>query len=101
LASEISDSEATDLLRADVAKFYACVTDNVSAELTPNQTAALISFCYNVGCGAFASSTMVRLLNDGDIDGATAQFPQWIHAGGAVSDALVSRRAQEQELFNS
>jgi GH24 family phage-related lysozyme (muramidase) len=99
--SVIGRAEGDQLLRTDMGRFYACVTQNVSVELTPNQTAALISFCYNVGCSAFANSTLLSLVNQGDFEGAAAQFPQWVHSGGAISDALVSRRAQEQELFNS
>lgn len=99
--SVISQSEADDLLRVDVGSAYTCVTQNVETDLTPNQAAALISFCYNVGCGAFGSSTLVSLVNQGDFEGASEQFPSWIHAGGLVSQALVDRRSQEQELFNS
>ena len=93
--------EGDQLLRQDMAASYAAVTDNVTVDLTPNQAAALISFVYNVGVGAFEQSTMLSLLNQGDFDGAAAQFPSWIHSGGLVSNALVSRRNQEQELFNS
>jgi lysozyme len=93
--------EGDQLLRIDMGSAYACVTSNVSVELTPKQAAALISFCYNVGCGAFGQSTMLSLLNQGDFDGAADQFRLWIHSGGRVSDALVSRRAQEQDLFNA
>ncbi len=93
--------EGDQLLRQDMAASYAAVTNNVTAELTPNQAAALISFVYNVGVGAFEQSSMLSLLNQGDFDGAADQFPRWIHAGGLVSDELVTRRDQEQELFNS
>lgn len=99
--SVVSRDEGDQLLRTDMGAAYACVQNNVTAELTANQIAALISFCFNVGCGAFEGSTLLSLLNQGDIEGAAAQFPQWIHAGGQVSSALESRRAQEQELFNS
>jgi lysozyme len=99
--SVISQSEADDLLRVDVGSAYTCVTQNVETDLTLNQTAALISFCYNVGCTAFSSSTLVSLVNQGDFEGASEQFSSWIHAGGLVSQELVDRRSQEQELFNS
>lgn len=99
--STISQDEAEQLLRVDIGGAYNCVSQNVNVDLTPQQTAALISFVYNIGCGGFESSTLLRLLNDGDYDGAAAQFPSWIHSGGQVSDALVSRRSQEQELFSS
>src|SRR5216684_3086377 len=59
--SVIGQEEGDSLLRVDVARFYTCVTDNVTVDLTANQKAALISFCYNVGCAAFADSTMLRV----------------------------------------
>jgi GH24 family phage-related lysozyme (muramidase) len=90
-----------DLLRVDVGDAYADVQNSVAVELNPNQTAALISLRFNIGGGAFASSTLLRLVNQGDFDDAAAQFPVWIHSGGAVSQALVTRRAQEQELFTA
>lgn len=99
--SVIGRDEGDQLLRVDVGSAYACVTQHVEVDLTPQQTAALISFCYNVGCGAFQDSTMVRLLNQGDFEGAAAQFPSWNHSGGAISQTLTDRRSQEQELFNS
>jgi len=99
--SVIEQSEADDLLRIDIAAAYTCVTQNVDVDLTPNQAAALTSFCYNVGCAAFADSTLVQLCNQSDFEGASEQFPSWIHAGGVVSQALVDRRNMEQELFNA
>lgn len=99
--STILESDASALLESDVQSAYACVGANCETELTPNQTAALVSFAFNVGCSAFANSTLAKLVNQGDFEGAAAQFPSWIHAGGSVSSALVDRRTQEQELFNS
>lgn len=99
--STISRADGDALLRQDVTGAYSCVLENCSVDLTENQAAALISFCYNVGCGAFSSSTLLRLVNSGDFDAAANQFPLWIHANGAVLDSLVSRRQQEQTLFVS
>lgn len=99
--SIVSREEGDQLLRIDVGGAYNCVQNHVSVDLTPNQAAALISFVYNVGCGGFENSTMLSLLNQGDFEGAAGQFPSWIHAGGQVNNALVSRRSQEQELFNA
>lgn len=67
--------------------------------LMPHQTAALQSFLYNIGSGAFARSTMRRKLNAGDFDGAAAEFPKWRKAGGKVLPGLVRRRDAERRLF--
>ncbi len=37
------------------------------------QRAALYSFTYNVGTGAFSKSTLLKRLNTGDVDGACAK----------------------------
>lgn len=103
--SEIGEDEATQLLHTDAGTAYACVQNAVSVELTPQQTAALISFAYNEGCAAFGNSTLLQFVNQGDFESASNEFPKWIyeHINGVatVSADLQSRRAQEQELFNS
>lgn len=71
----------------------------VKVPLTQNQFDALVSFAYNVGLGAFQDSTLLKLLNAGDIDGASKQFERWNKAGGKVSNGLTRRRNAEKVLF--
>lgn len=99
--STITESDALALLQQDLANFVSCVNSNVKVSLNPNQFAALYSFCYNIGCGAFRGSTLLKKINAGDFVGASGEFPRWDLAEGAVNSALVSRRAAEQNLFNS
>lgn len=100
--STISEADALALLQADLtSRFAPCVDAAVTVELTPQQRAALYSLCYNIGCAAFQNSTLLGNLNTGDYAQAQAQFAVWNQAGGAVSDALVSRRAKEADLFGS
>ncbi len=74
--------------------------------LTDEQFGALTSFVFNVGSGNFASSTLLRRLNDTTLDEATRlslatrEFPRWVRAGGQVFSGLVARRACEQALFS-
>jgi len=98
-SSVIDEATAFSLLSSDVQSATNCVYSNVGVPLTANQTAALISLCYNIGCPAFQNSTLVQLLNQGDYAGAANEFSRWVYAGGQVSSALTSRRAQEQSLF--
>lgn len=100
-SSVIDEATGYQLLLSDLGDRIACVNGAVKVDLTPNQRAALISLTYNIGCGAFQSSTLLKLLNAGDYDGAAAQFSVWRKSQGTILDALVSRRAQETELFNS
>jgi len=67
--------------------------------LNDNQKAAICSFVYNVGIGNYKGSTMLRLINNGDFDGAAAEFDKWNKAAGKVLPGLVTRRAEESKLF--
>ena len=97
--STISEPDALALLQADLDTYATCVDNAVTVPLGPNETAALYSFTYNEGCGAFESSTLLKLLNGGDYDGADAEFARWNIANGNVLPALTSRRAAEAALF--
>lgn len=78
-----------------------CVNKAVAAQLTQNEFSALCSLCFNIGCKAFSGSTLVRLLNNGDFDGASAQFLRWDKQAGQVLDGLTRRRREEVVLFET
>ncbi len=69
--------------------------------LTDGQAGALEDLIYNIGQGAFNSSTLLRYLNCGDYKRAAAQFALWNHAGGKVLAGLTRRRQAETKLFNT
>jgi lysozyme len=95
----ITQSEAEELLKQDLYYFEKEVTRLVTVPLTDNQFSALVSFAFNVGTGAFAESTLLRFLNDGDYIGASEQFGRWVNGGGKEMAGLVFRRSLERELF--
>jgi len=97
----ITVQEAQELLEQEVSHTELALLRLVTAELTPEQHAALVSFTYNVGSGNLQASTLRRKLNRGDYDGASDEFPKWRKAGGRVLAGLVSRRAEERALFLS
>ena len=97
----LTHDEALDLLEADMQIAIECLDNYAEVDLTPEMEAALISFIFNVGCGAFRGSTLLRLLNKGDYAGASKQFSRWNKAGGNVVCGLTNRRAAEAELFRS
>jgi lysozyme len=72
----------------------------VTVPLTQGEFDALCDFVYNCGGGAFASSTMLKLLNNGDYTGAAEQFDRWDKAGGKVIAGLLRRRQAETDEFN-
>lgn len=95
----ITEAEATALLRADLAEAEAAVTRLVKVPLTDGQFAALVSFVFNVGQGAFGSSTLLRRLNSGDYDAVPGELARWSRAGGRVVQGLANRRAAEAGLW--
>ncbi|MFB9156477.1 lysozyme [Chromobacterium violaceum] len=95
----ITQQQADQLLAADLEKFETGVRKAVIVPLNANQFSALVSFSYNLGLGNLRSSTLLRLLNKGDYDGAAAQFPRWNRAGGQAVAGLTRRRKAEQALF--
>ena len=96
---EITQDEADALLETDLTKFENGVDDLVTATITDNQFAALVSFAFNLGLGNLRSSTLLQLVNSGNFHDANTEFVKWDHAGGQVSDGLLRRRTAEAALF--
>ena len=97
---QITQSQAEAFLKQDLAQFEQAVNDDVKVKLSSDQFDAVVSFTYNVGEGALASSTLLRLLNQGDYQGAAAQFARWNKGDGGVELAGLTRRRQaEKALF--
>ena len=96
----ITKAKAEALLKSDVAAAEKAVDKYVKVKLNQNQFDALVSFVYNVGAGAFSSSTLLKELNKGDYQAASAQFPRWNKSGGKVLPGLVTRREEEKALFD-
>jgi len=100
LNDRITEQEAEQLLKEDLASFETAVNEAVTAGINQNQFDALMSFVYNVGPYAFKSSTLLKMLNNEDFEGAKNQFHRWDKIGGGVVCAgLTKRRAEEAELF--
>lgn len=96
----ITAERADELLAQDLEAAEQCVERCVEVPLTQEQFDSLCSFVFNVGCGAFMRSTLLRLLNDGDYDGARKQFFRWNKGGGQELVGLTRRRADEAEMFS-
>lgn len=96
---KITTAKAKTLFNADIAPCEEAVERLVTVELNDNQFAALVSFVYNVGEGAFTKSTLLKKLNAGDYDAVPAQLMRWVKDNGKVVDGLVNRRAAESGLW--
>lgn len=92
-----TDAECEQLLQQDLGIALAAV-DRHLPSLPPTTRAALGSFTYNVGTGAFQSSTLLRKAKAGDLVGACNELSRWVYAGGRVLNGLVRRREAEREL---
>lgn len=99
IVSPITPAEGEALFAHDVAGAERAVSDGLKVQVSQSQFDALVDLAYNIGTAAFLSSTLLRLLNGGDFNGAAQQFSQWIHSGGQVSSNLVARRQSDTNLF--
>lgn len=105
----ITQGEADALFDADTAQFERDVNSLLKVEVTQNQFDALISFAYNCGADIDADtraeglgdSTLLKLLNAGNIDGAKNEFRKWNKDNGKVVPGLTRRRAAEAALFET
>lgn len=94
-----SDAHAIEVLGEDAASAARFVAANVHVFLTQQQFDALVSFTFNVGTGAFAGSTVLRLVNAHEFAKVPAALMEWVHAGAVVLPGIVNRRRAEGELF--
>ena len=95
----VTRPQAEGLMRRDLTAAAITVNEQVRVPLNDHERAALESFIYNVGAGAFAGSTMLRLINAGQLAAAAEQFERWDKAGGKVLAGLLRRRLAEKALF--
>lgn len=91
-------AECKEMLGDRVLEFGAGVDGCVTQDLPPTRKAAFVSFSYNVGVGAFCSSTLVRKLNAGDTLGACNELLRWNRAKGIPLPGLTTRREKERAL---
>lgn len=105
LTPPITFTRANALLESRMLGCIRDVDNVVTTPLSPAQTAALADFVFNVGYGAFRSSTLLKLLNARDIEGAADQFLAWdkAHVNGELVTlpGLLCRRQAERTLFLS
>lgn len=94
-----TQDEADQWLVEDVRHAEMDVETLITHPLTANQYDALVSFAYNLGGPSLAASTLRKLLNSGDVDGAAGQFGRWNKAKGVVLAGLTRRREAERRLF--
>lgn len=97
---KITKQEADYLFNHTVDLFASNVRKLVHVQLTSNQFEAIVSLAYNIGIGAFKSSTLLKKLNVNPNDPAIRnEFLKWKMAGGKEIKGLLNRRIKESDLY--
>jgi len=97
----VTRGQALQMLHEEASAAADAVNHLTRVKLNQNQLDALVSFVYNVGIGAFTSSTLLKKLNAGDYASVPSEMNRWTHAGGEELPGLVRRRKAEGDLFRS
>ena len=97
----LTDEQIEKRLHEELKDYTSGVKRSVKTPITQGMFDACVSFSFNLGNGAFASSTLLEKLNDGDYKGASNEFPKWVYAGGKKLLGLQRRRDAERLMFLS
>jgi lysozyme len=71
-----------------------------SPGLTNGPQDALTDFVFNLGVGAYRTSTLCQLVNAQDFASAAIEILKWDHVHGVVIPGLLTRRQAEAALLN-
>jgi lysozyme len=101
----ITMDEALALLAQDVAPAEQAVNAGVTFLLSQPQFDACVSLAFNIGATAFSGSTVLRMINAGNLPAAADAFLLWdkitINGVHQVDPGLLARRTKESEAFRS
>ena len=91
--------EAEEMLTEDLVEFENYVKKYVETDLEQNQFDSLVAWVYNLGPKNLSESTLLKVLNAGNLEEVPRQMKRWNRAGGQVLDGLIRRREAESRLF--
>lgn len=94
-----TQKQADDQLVKDLAGAETDARKYTQAAVTDQQLAALISFVFNLGGGAYSTSTLRTLINQRDWLAAAKSWIQWDHSNGVEVKGLLIRRLEEAAFF--
>ncbi len=95
-----TQEEADAWLAEDVAWSVAAVNHLVTVPLEQHQFDPCVSLVFNIGQGAFSSSTLLKLLNAGSYGQVPSQFRRWDKGpNGQPLPGLTARRRAEADMF--
>jgi lysozyme len=94
ITATLTDEQVEDLLKSDLKWCSQAVESSVKVPLAQHQFDALYSLCFNIGGTNFAKSTVVKKINENDMQGAADAILMW-----NKPEVLVNRRKRERALF--
>ena len=97
LGDKITPPKALARALQDVQKFEGAIKKCVVVPLHQYEYDAYVSLSYNIGSGAFCSSTLIKKLNAQDYAGACKEILRWDRAKGIRIKGLTNRRQQEYQ----
>ena len=95
----IAEEQEAAILASDVREAERAVERLVKVALTQGQFDVLVDFCFNLGQGRLAESTLLKDLNAGRYEAAAGQLLRWDHAGAQENAGLKARREAEFRLW--
>ncbi|XP_046651895.1 lysozyme RrrD-like [Daphnia pulicaria] len=101
----ITQQGADDLFQYWVDESFAPEVDRLvgtGVVLRQQQFDALVSLTYNIGTGAFSTSTLLKKVRVWPDDPTIRdEFMRWVYVNGEVSQGLVNRREKEADFYFS
>lgn len=86
---------ALELFEKGINKYVNAVNKALTTEVNQEQFDALVSICYNIGCGGLAKSTFIKRINAHEPSSAvSAAIMMW-----NKPKEITTRRAKEARLF--
>ncbi len=100
----ITEAQSDTLLNTDLSPFVEAVKSEVTSSLIQNEFDALVLFVFNIGKAGFASSSVLKLINN---PAATTAYPNleaawkaWNKSQGKVMQGLKNRRQAEWDIYS-
>ncbi len=103
--TQITKHQAAENFVKDVAAAERIVKKHITQTPSQGEYDMMVSFVYNLGAGNFASSTLLKLFNQGESIAACKQYPRWIYVNGkscliveSNCPGIPKRRSKEQDV---
>ena len=98
---QITKEEADKLLLHEMDEYEGYINNMVTVDLNQNQFDSLVSWVFNLGPSNLKSSTMLKVINNNELDEVPSQIKRWNKANGKVLEGLIRRREAEALLFQN